>query len=604
MDAVKPEHIPAALAERPQWVAWKIIDKDGRPDKQPFQVSGIHAKVNDPSTWTTLDNAMNCYANKQYDGVGYMFHADDPFCGIDLDGCRDPQTGVVAQWAKDIILALDSYAEVSPSKTGVKIWVCGKSPFDSGKKKSLDVPKVCDKEPAIEIYDKLRYFAVTGWRLKGPVDPQERDLAWMRTRFWGDESRPAPQVDWHSDAAVIERARRYLGKMPPSISGCGGHNACFHAACVLALGFGLPESEVYGLLCEWNQTCQPPWSERELRHKASQASKQPGQRNYLRNTQPERWSTISVPKYEAPKTAREIKTTSLTTATREYIEKIKTGGATLIDLGLGDVDTALGGGVEAGEIIVIGARPSHGKSLASLQIVHQWTGEGRPCLIISEEMSRMMLGKRTLQFISDVPQEHWRTNVTALERAVDDYEEKRADAIIVESCGTAEAACEQMELAAASHKIELVVIDYAQLLQSPGRAEPERIAATSQALVRTAKALRLTALLLCQLNREIEKRPKFKPQMSDLRGSGQFEQDADVIMFTVWPHRIDPKFDPHEYQIYIAKNRNREIVSRVVTARLEPSRQLITAPRPLEQARNMTNFSQALADWNNDREEF
>lgn len=216
----------------------------------------------------------------------------------------------------------------------------------------------------------------------------------------------------------------------------------------------------------------------------------------------------------------------------------------------------------------------------------------------------MMLGKRTLQFISDVPQEHWRTNVTALERAVDDYEEKRADAIIVESCGTAEAACEQMELAAASHKIELVVIDYAQLLQSPGRAEPERIAATSQALVRTAKALRLTALLLCQLNREIEKRPKFKPQMSDLRGSGQFEQDADVIMFTVWPHRIDPKFDPHEYQIYIAKNRNREIVSRVVTARLEPSRQLITAPRPLEQARNMTNFSQALADWNNDREEF
>lgn len=598
------ENVPEPMTARDQWVVWKLVTlSDGKLDKHPYQTNGILAKVNDQQTWTMFQRAVDCYERGGYAGIGYMFSADDPFVGIDLDGCRNLQTGAVAQWARDIVLALDSYAEVSPSETGIKVFVKGKSPFDTGKKKNISVEKVCDKEPAIEIYDKTRYFAVTGWRLKGPHEPQARDITWLRTKFWGEESRPIPQVDWTSEPAVVERARRYIAKLPPSITGCGGHNACFHAACVLAIGFGLPEGEVYGLLAEWNQQCQPPWSERELRHKVAQAMKQPGNRNYLRNAQPDRWSSIDVPKYEAPK-PKEVKTTGLAASSREYIERIRSGGANLIDLGLGDVDEAIGGGVEAGEIIVIGARPSHGKSAAALQIVHQWTGEGRPCLIISEEMSRQMLGKRTLQFISSVPQEHWKTNIDQLERTVAEYEETHAEAIIAESCGTAEAACEQMEAAVANHKVELVVIDYAQLLQSPGRGEYEKITATCRTLVTTVKNLGITAIFLCQLSREIEKRTKFIPQMGDLRGSGQFEQDADVILFMVWPHKIDQKFPAQEYQVFVAKNRNREINSRMVKARFVPSRQLITVEDYREKSKQMTNFSQSLHDWNNDREDF
>lgn len=70
----------------------------------------------------------------------------------------------------------------------------------------------------------------------------------------------------------IERARRYIGKCPAAISGHGGHNATFHVAAALVHGFSLGEAEALILLREWNQRCQPPWSDRELEHKAKSAA--------------------------------------------------------------------------------------------------------------------------------------------------------------------------------------------------------------------------------------------------------------------------------------------------------------------------------------------
>jgi hypothetical protein len=80
---------------------------------------------------------------------------------------------------------------------------------------------------------------------------------------------------------VIERARRYLAKLPPAVSGCGGHDATFHAACCLILGFGLSVDDAFAILAEWNATCDPPWSERELRHKLQSADQRTDERGYL-----------------------------------------------------------------------------------------------------------------------------------------------------------------------------------------------------------------------------------------------------------------------------------------------------------------------------------
>ncbi|HSP96544.1 MAG TPA: hypothetical protein VL049_04785, partial [Candidatus Dormibacteraeota bacterium] len=72
-----------------------------------------------------MDDAIR-RAEREGWGVGFVFHAMlNPFAGIDLDGARDPATGVLAPWAQSIVAACDSYTEVSPSGTGVKIIVRG-----------------------------------------------------------------------------------------------------------------------------------------------------------------------------------------------------------------------------------------------------------------------------------------------------------------------------------------------------------------------------------------------------------------------------------------------------------------------------------------------
>lgn len=602
MERINFANIPGAMTSRPNWIVWRTEQSDrDKPTKIPYSVGGLKAKSNDPSTWSVIEAAKLAYDLGGYDGIGYMFGDDDNLCGIDLDGCRDPITGAVADWARDIIVRCGTYAEVSPTKTGVKLFGIGKNPFATGKKTAVDFPAITDKTPAIEIYNRVRYFAVTGWTLRGLTEPKpcQEAIDWIKATYW-PPLPPPPPVDFRSQSSVVERARRYIAKAPPSVSGSGGHNAAFYVACVLVMGFGLSSDESLGLMREWNQACQPPWSERELQHKVSQAEKQPGERNYLRDVQPTQWSTVNVPSYASPPppatTTARVSTMKQAVAT--YVDMIRKGETVQAETGIPDIDEALGGGITPGEIIVMAARPSHGKSAVALQIVHYWTACGKPCLVISEEMSHKALGKRTLQFSSDVPREHWKASLTELDRDVAEYAEDRAECIIVESCGTAAEAVNQIDAAVASHNIELAVVDYAQLLKSPGGSVYEQVTNTCKALVAAAKRHGITLIMLCQLNREIEKRKKFIPVMSDLKESGQFEQDADVILFLVWPHRLDAKLPANEYFVFVAKNRDGEIVNPIVKCRFDPSRQSLRQESWKERAQSHDNYSTNFDDWN------
>lgn len=302
--------------------------------------------------------------------------------------------------------------------------------------------------------------------------------------------------------------------------------------------------------------------------------------NILENARARHNRTAPAP--TAQPNAKPVGKTTLADASYRYLESVESGTANLVTTSVADLDYALGGGVEFGEMVIFAARPSHGKSAVALQCLHEWTANKLPCCMVSEEMSSLMLGKRTVQFLSAMPQEHWRGHIDHLRRDVDNYKRTHADCFILENCRTAEAAANLIEKHAQQDGVKCAVVDYAQLLSSPGKGRYEQITNTSITLRQLASRSKVLLLVLCQLNRAIEQRPSFVPSLSDLRDSGQLEQDADVITFLVWPHRIDKTEPQNKYQFYIAKNRNRMINEQCVTCHFAPSRQMFRDAMPQE----------------------
>ncbi len=289
---------------------------------------------------------------------------------------------------------------------------------------------------------------------------------------------------------------------------------------------------------------------------------------------------------------RHPKQITLRDAAQAYIDRMKAGKTTLIELGIPELDYAIGGGCEFGEMVIAAARPSHGKSAFAMQCGHHWTASGIPTLVISEEMSTLALGKRALQYASAVPLEHWHHSASDLERDLGAYAASRATCIISEPCVTPAAVVESIERNVGEHGVRAVVIDYAQLLRGEGRSKYEQVSFVSNRLREAATKFNVLLLALCQLNREVEKRTKFIPCVSDIRDAGTLEQDADVIMLLAWPNRVDAKQPPNQYHIFVAKNRNRPINQPLVVCRFDPSRQMITEST----AREMSNYEPCFED--------
>lgn len=293
---VNVDGIPAELKALPQWVLWKLVpDDSGKPRKLPFQINGQLAKSNDSTTWATFDAALVAYQRGSWLGIGCMFSKDDPFCGLDFDGCRDPETGAIDDWALDHLGQFVTYTEVSPSGTGFKLWLRGSLPetFSDGKPVETGAqtgkhnrpagPGRGGKEPGIEAYDERRFFCVTGNAVDGaPAEISEVNgelHEWFHRTFTPKpslvQSALATSSSTDDRRKLIERTVAYLKELPPAVSGERGHNRAYRAACVCRCEFGLSHDESWQALQEWNSTCSPPWSEPELRRKLDEAAKEP-----------------------------------------------------------------------------------------------------------------------------------------------------------------------------------------------------------------------------------------------------------------------------------------------------------------------------------------
>src|SRR5215208_7969845 len=90
------ENIPEELRQRPQWVVWKLEKRPGddKPTKIPYIAGGVgRAKSTDLMTWRTFEEALQALGTGRYSGVGFVSCSADPFVGVDLDDCRDPESG-------------------------------------------------------------------------------------------------------------------------------------------------------------------------------------------------------------------------------------------------------------------------------------------------------------------------------------------------------------------------------------------------------------------------------------------------------------------------------------------------------------------------------
>lgn len=227
-------------------------------------------------------------------------------------------------------------------------------------------------------------------------------------------------------------------------------------------------------------------------------------------------------------------------------------------------------GLQKGDLIVLAARPSMGKTAFAINIGENVAiNEGLPVLVFSMEMGAAQLALRMVGSIGRIDQSHLRTGRLAddewgrLTEAVDTM--SQAKLFIDESPGLApgEVRARARRLAREfGGTLGLIIIDYLQLMAGDGGGSEENRATVlgeiSRGMKGLAKELQCPVIALSQLNRSVEQRPDKRPMMSDLRESGAIEQDADIIMFIYRDeyYTKDQCKEPGVAEIIIAKQRN------------------------------------------------
>jgi hypothetical protein len=161
------ESIPEDLRPARRWVTWRWElrpDKGGKLKwtKPPYDArTGEAAKSNDSNTWSSFDEARAAVERGDLDGVGFVISQGDGIVAIDLDHVRDPANGELLPWAVELVASVDTYAEVSPSGTGVRILARGRKPGSRCKREVGGGPA------CVEMYEDGRYVTVTGRALDG-----------------------------------------------------------------------------------------------------------------------------------------------------------------------------------------------------------------------------------------------------------------------------------------------------------------------------------------------------------------------------------------------------------------------------------------------------
>lgn len=144
LDLLDIETIPSELKSIPQWIVLRKSSAPGRViDPKDGKIAFLHL----PGTWGTFTQAIDFFNNRKTElsGIAFVFSKKEGFVGIDLDLCRNPDTGEITDWALEIVKCLDSYTEISPSGTGLHIIADMGQPPRRKTKLLLQDFKMCEK---------------------------------------------------------------------------------------------------------------------------------------------------------------------------------------------------------------------------------------------------------------------------------------------------------------------------------------------------------------------------------------------------------------------------------------------------------------------------
>jgi replicative DNA helicase len=257
---------------------------------------------------------------------------------------------------------------------------------------------------------------------------------------------------------------------------------------------------------------------------------------------------------------------SLGEVAHQVYETIEDKARRGIETGFFEMDDMLNG-LQNGEMIIIAARPSMGKTAFAMNIIEHIAANNKmPCGIFSLEMSKQQLAQRMMCSRANIDAQKVRRSMLTtsefhqLAQTVNEL--AKAPIWVDDSPGLTplemRAKARRMKM---QHDIKVLMIDYMQLMDNPGpENRQQQISEISRSVKSVARELNIPVICLSQLNRMSEGREGHRPRMSDLRESGSIEQDADVVMLM---HREDyyrmsePDFVPDNIcEIIIAKQRN------------------------------------------------
>ncbi len=259
----------------------------------------------------------------------------------------------------------------------------------------------------------------------------------------------------------------------------------------------------------------------------------------------------------------------------QSIEKLlnNKGGLTGLPTGFADLDK-LTSGLQPSDFVILAARPSMGKTALALNIVQNVAlrahkkvgGEGRSVAFFSLEMSKEQLVNRMLCAEAGIDSQRLRVGEmhdedwTHLWDACDVM--SKAKIYIDDTAGiTAMDMRSRARRLKAEHGLDLIVVDYLQLMQGSGKRNSsndrqQEVSEISRSLKALARELNVPVLALSQLSRSVESRQVKRPMLSDLRESGSLEQDADIVAFLYREDYYNPETENKHTELIIAKHRN------------------------------------------------